>query len=223
MEMILYLAAIVLVMWSQMKVQGAYSRYRQVETVRGYTGAETARRILDSYGLNDIPVEVSQGGSLSDHYDPRGRTVRLSRDIYSGTSIASVAVAAHECGHAIQHAENYGLIAVRDSILPLAMVSNQLSWIALFAGLFFSITGLFYAGIIMLSCIALFQLVTLPVELDASKRAMSIVYEQGFVIDDERRDVKAMLNAAAFTYVAALISSLLQILRLMMMFNRRRD
>ena len=160
---------------------------------------------------------------MSDHYDPKANVVRLSEDIYANSSIASVAVAAHECGHAIQHAENYGFIALRNSILPFAMVSSQLSWLVLILGLLFSSTGLFYTGILMLSCVAVFQLVTLPVELDASKRAMALVYEEGFVVQEEQKDVKAMLSAAAFTYIASLISSVLQILRLLLIFNRNRD
>ena len=220
MDWILYLAALFLVMFSQIKVQGAYARYRQVMTLRGYTGAQVARRILDDHGFQ---VEPSPGGALSDHYDPKANVVRLSEDIYANSSIASVAVAAHECGHAIQHAENYGFIALRNSILPFAMVSSQLSWLVLILGLLFSSTGLFYTGILMLSCVAVFQLVTLPVELDASKRAMALVYEEGFVVQEEQKDVKAMLSAAAFTYIASLISSVLQILRLLLIFNRNRD
>ena len=129
MDWILYLAALFLVMFSQIKVQGAYARYRQVMTLRGYTGAQVARRILDDHGLQHVQVEPSPGGALSDHYDPKANVVRLSEDIYANSSIASVAVAAHECGHAIQHAENYGFIALRNSILPFAMVSSQLSWL----------------------------------------------------------------------------------------------
>ena len=223
MDWILYLAALFLVMFSQIKVQGAYARYRQVMTLRGYTGAQVARRILDDHGLQHVQVEPSPGGALSDHYDPKANVVRLSEDIYANSSIASVAVAAHECGHAIQHAENYGFIALRNSILPFAMVSSQLSWLVLILGLLFSSTGLFYTGILMLSCVAVFQLVALPVELDASKRAMALVYEEGFVVQEERKDVKAMLSAAAFTYIASLISSVLQILRLLLIFNRNRD
>lgn len=223
MDMILYLAAFLLVLWSQIKVQSAYSRYRQISTIRRYTGVETARKILDNQGLYDVRVEIAQGGMLSDHYDPKARVVRLSPDIYSKDSIASVAVAAHECGHAIQHAENYGFIALRNSILPAAMVSSQLSWIVLLLGLFFSSSGLFYTGIIMLGCVALFQLVTLPVELDASRRALRLVTEEGMIVAEERNDAKAMLSAAAFTYVASLISSILQILRLLLIFNRRQN
>lgn len=223
MDMILYLAAFLLVLWSQIKVQSAYSRYRQISTIRRYTGVETARKILDNQGLYDVRVEIAPGGMLSDHYDPKARVVRLSPDIYSKDSIASVAVAAHECGHAIQHAENYGFIALRNSILPAAMVSSQLSWIVLLLGLFFSSSGLFYTGIIMLGCVALFQLVTLPVELDASRRALRLVTEEGMIVAEERNDAKAMLSAAAFTYVASLISSILQILRLLLIFNRRQD
>lgn len=223
MDLLLYFLALILVMWSQIKVQGAYNRYRQVASLRGYTGYQVARAILDERGLQEVAVEESQGGTLSDHYDPKAKVVRLSSDIYRNSSIASVAIAAHECGHAIQHAENYGMIALRNSILPFAMVSSQLSWVVLILGLLFSATGLFYTGIIMLGCVALFQLITLPVELDASSRAMKIVSAEGFIVDEERKDVKAMLSAAAMTYIASLISSVLQILRLLLIFNRNRD
>ena len=151
MDWILYLAALFLVMFSQIKVQGAYARYRQVMTLRGYTGAQVARRILDDHGLQHVQVEPSPGGALSDHYDPKANVVRLSEDIYANSSIASVAVAAHECGHAIQHAENYGFIALRNSILPFAMMSSQLSWLVLILGLLFSSTGLFYTGILTIT------------------------------------------------------------------------
>ena len=183
-----------------------------------------ARRILDDHGLHEVRVEPAQGGALSDHYDPKANVVRLSQDIYTHSSIASVAVAAHECGHAIQHAENYGFIALRNSILPFAMVSSQLSWIVLIAGLLFSSTGLFYTGIIMLGCVALFQLVTPPVELDASKRAMALVSRgrlcrtgrtQRCESDAERRGVHL--------YRVADFLGALQILRSLLIFNRNRD
>ena len=223
MELLLYFAAIVIVMLAQSAVQGAYRKYSQISTYRGMTGAQVARQILDRYGCRDVEIEYAVGGTLSDHYDPKRHIVRLSPDIHDGDSIASVSVAAHECGHAIQHAENYGFIALRNTILPFAMVSSQFSWIVLFGGLMLDLAGLFYLGILMLSCVALFQLATLPLELDASSRAMKIINDEGFVMEDERADVKAMLTAAAFTYIAALLSSLLQIFRMIIRFNRNND
>ena len=217
----LYILALVLVVWAQFKVNGAYARYRNVATRRGYRGVEAARMILNQNGLHDVKIEVSTGGELSDHYDPQTNTVRLSRDVYYNDSIASVAISAHEVGHAIQHATNYGFIGLRNMILPYAMISSKLGWTILFLGIMFTLDSLFYIGIIMLCVIALLQLITLPVELNASKRALTLLESNGIILTEEKRDCKAMLSAAAFTYIAALISTLLQILRLL--GRRRRD
>lgn len=221
MNILLYLIALILVFWAQTKVNGAYARYRNVATRRGYRGFEVAKMILNKYGLYDVQVEMSTGGQLSDHYDPKTNTVRLSKDIYYNDSIASVSVAAHEVGHAIQHATNYSMIALRDKILPIAMISSQMGWTVLFIGLLFTMDFLFYLGVVMLCVIALFQLVTLPVELDASKRALAILSEEGIILSEERTDCQAMLSAAAFTYIASLIATVLQILRLLMRRSRR--
>ena len=221
MNSFLYLLALVLVVWAQFKVNGAYARYRNVSTRRGYRGVEAARMILNQNGLHDVKIEMATSGELSDHYDPQTNTVRLSKDVYYNDSIASVAISAHEVGHAIQHATNYGFIGLRNMILPYAMISSKLGWTILFLGLMFTLDSLFYIGIGMLCIIALFQLVTLPVELNASKRALALLESNGIILAEEKRDCKAMLSAAAFTYIAALISTLLQILRLL--GRRRRD
>ena len=221
MNSFLYLLALVLVVWAQFKVNGAYARYRNVSTRRGYRGVEAARMILNQNGLHDVKIEMATGGELSDHYDPQTNTVRLSKDVYYNDSIASVAISAHEVGHAIQHATNYGFIGLRNMILPYAMISSKLGWTILFLGLMFTLDSLFYIGIAMLCVIALFQLITLPVELNASKRALALLESNGIILAEEKRDCKAMLSAAAFTYIAALISTLLQILRLL--GRRRRD
>jgi Zn-dependent membrane protease YugP len=221
MNSFLYLLALVLVVWAQFKVNGAYARYRNVSTRRGYRGVEAARMILNQNGLHDVKIEMATGGELSDHYDPQTNTVRLSKDVYYNDSIASVAISAHEVGHAIQHATNYGFIGLRNMILPYAMISSKLGWTILFLGLMFTLDSLFYIGIAMLCVIALFQLVTLPVELNASKRALALLESNGIILAEEKRDCKTMLSAAAFTYIAALISTLLQILRLL--GRRRRD
>lgn len=223
MDMIIYLAAMALVIWAQVKVNGAYQRYRNVATRKGYRGVDVARKILNRYGLNDVQIEMASGGMLSDHYDPKTNTVRLSKDIYYNDSIASISVAAHEVGHAIQHATNYSMIALRTKILPIAMISSSLGWTVTIMGLMFSIDSLFYVGVMMLGLIALFQLITLPIELDASKRALTILNEEAIIVPDEYVDCKAMLSAAAFTYIASLISTLLQIARLFLMRNRRRN
>ncbi len=220
-QYILYFAAIALVMWAQFKVKGAYTRFSQVPTENGYTGAQVARHILDKNGLQSVAVQVSQNGLLSDHYDPRTATVNLSPKVYNENSIASVAVAAHEVGHAIQHAENYGAIAVRNAILPFAVIAGNLGWIVCIAGYIMGLMQIFWVGIAMLFVIAAFQLVTLPVELDASGRALTILSADGIINEDERADAKAMLSAAAFTYIAALLATLLQIARLILMANSR--
>ena len=222
MNILLYFAALVIVLLAQVKVNGAYSRYRHVGTRRGYRGFETARMILNKYGLYDVQIEIASGGQLSDHYDPKTNTVRLSRDTYYNDSIASVAIAAHECGHAIQHATDYAMISLRDKILPIAMISSNLGWTVLILGLMFSMDSVFTIGLVMLCAVALFQLITLPVELDASKRALAVLSDQGIIIEEERADVKSMLSAAAFTYLASLIASVLQIARILLM-RRRRD
>jgi len=216
----LYIAAIVLVMWSQSKVQGAYKHFSTVRTENHLTGAAVARQILDSNGLSDVQVQVSQNGVLSDHFDPRTNIVNLSPKVYNEDSIASVAVAAHEVGHAIQFAENYSFIGIRNKLLPVAIVSGNLAWFVIVAGLVLQLPAIIYAGIAMLGVIALFQLVTLPVEFDASGRALRILSSDGFITADESADAKAMLRAAAFTYVAALLATLLQIFRLVLLSGR---
>ncbi len=216
----LYIAAIVLVMWSQAKVQGAYKHFSTVQTEKHLTGATVARQILDRNGLSGVQVQVSQNGLLSDHFDPRTNIVNLSPKVYNEDSIASVAVAAHEVGHAIQFAENYSFIGVRNALLPVAIVSGNLAWFVIIIGLVLSQPTILYVGIAMLGVIALFQLVTLPVEFDASGRALRILSSEGFISEDEGADAKAMLRAAAFTYVAALLATVLQILRLVLLSGR---
>ena len=222
MDIILYVLAIALVFWAQYKVKGAYSHYSTVRNDSSLTGREVARRILDSHGLNDVEVLVSQNGILSDHFDPKKNTVNLSPKVYNDPSIASLAIAAHEVGHAIQYAENYSMISLRNSILPFAIVSGNLGWIAAIIGLASGLESLFYIGVIMLLIIATFQLITLPIEFDASKRALVQLETGNYISFDEKADVKSMLSAAAFTYVAALLSTIFQILRLFLIANNRR-
>ncbi len=222
MENILYLLAIALVMWAQYAVKGKYNHFSQVATHNRKSGAEVARDILRSKGLADVEVLMSKNVMLSDHFDPKNNTVNLSPKVYNESSIASVAVAAHEVGHAIQYAENYGFIGLRNTLLPLTIVSGNFGWIIAIMGLVFSSTGLFYTGIAMILVIALFQTVTLPIEFDASKRALAILGSEGYLDTDEVSDAKSMLSAAALTYVAALMATLMQLLRLIMLSNRRR-
>lgn len=223
MDIVLYFLAIALVLWAQVKVKGKYSHFSTVPTIARRSGYEVARQILDLKGLHDVEVKQSQFGVLSDHYDPKTNTVNLSPKVYAQSTIASVAIAAHEVGHAIQYAERYQFIAVRSTLLPIAVISGHLGWIVAIMGLFLSFTNMFYLGIIMLSMVALFQLITLPIEYDASARALNILSSDGFINLDETADAKSMLNAAALTYVAAFVATLLQILRLLVLANRRRD
>lgn len=222
MDIILYILALALVFWAQYKVKGAYSHFSTVRTIKQMSGSSVARKILDSQGLNNVQVQLSKNGLLSDHFDPKNNTVNLSPKVFNDSSIASVAIAAHEVGHAIQYAENYSMISVRNSILPLAIVSGNLGWVAAIIGLLSGIESIFYIGIIMLIIIAAFQLITLPIEFDASNRALIHLESGEFINFEEKADVKSMLSAAAMTYVAALISTIFQILRLLLLSNRRR-
>lgn len=222
MDTLFYLLAIVLMIVAQSGVQNAYRKYRSINASCNYTGEEVARIILNNHNLQHVYVEEARGGTLSDHFDPKANVVRLSHDVYHGRDIAAIAVAAHECGHAIQHATNYVAIDIRNAILPFAIVSGNLGWGAIMIGFIGSYRPLVAVGIVMLLVIALFQLVTLPVEFDASGRALKIL-EDGFLDYDEVDDARKMLKAAAFTYVASLISSLLNILRVLLINNRRNN
>lgn len=223
MENILYLVAIALVLWAQFAVKGKYSHFSTVQTRKHLSGADVARGILHSKGLNDVQVLMSKDMILSDHFDPKTNTVHLSAKVFSESSIASVAIAAHEVGHAIQYAEQYGFISIRNALLPLTIVSGHLGMIVAVIGLITSSTSLFTVGLVMISIIALFQTITLPIEFDASNRALTILSEDGYLDQDEIADSKSMLSAAAMTYVAALLATLMQIVRLVMLSNRRRN
>lgn len=222
MDILLYLLAIGLVLWAQFKVKGAYNHFSTVRNDKSLTGKDVARQILDSHGLRNVEVLMSQNGLLSDHFDPKKNTVNLSPNVYNQPSIASIAIAAHEVGHALQYAENYSMIGVRNALLPFAIVSGNLGWVAAIIGLAAGLESLFYIGILMLIVIAAFQLITLPIEFDASKRALAQLEGGNYISVDESADVKSMLSAATMTYVAALISTIFQILRLLLIANNRR-
>lgn len=224
-QYVLYLLAFAIVMIAQSRVQAAYQKYKQIPNDRGLRGEEVARRILDMNGLQNVRVEVAKGGALSDHYDPTQHVVRLSPDIFYNSSIASISVAAHEVGHAIQHKEHYGAIGLRNRLLPAANFASQLGWVVLVLGLFLfaSTPIILYIGIGLICVILLFQIVTLPVEFNASSRAVKQLSMNGMISENERYDVKSMLRAAAFTYVAAVLSTLAQILRILIMVLGRRN
>lgn len=202
---------------AQFKVQGAYSKYSRISSRSGLTGKDTARRILDQNGLYDVEIRMVKG-QLSDHYNPATKTVNLSPAVYSGDSIASISVAAHEVGHAIQHATGYKSLVIRNSILPIVNLGQTLGMAAIFIGLLSSAFDIALIGVFLISGMLLFQIITLPVEFNASNRALKIL-GQGMLSYDELDGAKAMLSAAALTYVAAVITSFLQILRLFLIFG----
>ena len=219
----IYLAIIILIpIYAQMKVKSTYKKYSQVSASSRMTGAETARAILDQNGLYNVRVEETHG-VLSDHYDPRDKTVRLSTDNYHGHSVAGVAVAAHEVGHAIQDKEGYAFLRVRHALVPVANIGSNLSWILILIGIFANLSGFLLAGIVFMAAAVLFQIVTLPVEFNASSRAMDQVVSLGVIRNDEERETKKVLSAAAMTYVAAALVAVLELVRLLLMYTGMRD
>lgn len=217
--MIILIPALIISMWAQMKIKSSYAKYSQVYSRNGYTGSQVARMILDAYGLFDIPVLVT-AGHLTDHYDPSKKVVKLSTDVYNGTSLAAIGVAAHEIGHAIQHKEGYTPIKIRTALVPVANIGSQASWILFFIGIVMSFTPLVNFGIILFSAVVLFQIVTLPVEFNASSRAISILSARNILYEDEVKGAKNVLTAAALTYVAATVTAIAQLLRLIAIRNR---
>ncbi len=217
---VLVLPALFFALWAQARVNSAFNRYSRVRTGSGMTGADAARLILDRSGLQDVRIELTEG-RLSDHFDPRTGVIRLSRDVYYNPSVASVGVAAHECGHAIQYAEGYFPIKLRSAIIPATQIGSQLALPLFFLGLIFSYSPLMNAGILLFALVAVFQLVTLPVEFNASRRAVEILSSSGMVSGEEERGVRSVLSAAALTYVAALATALANLLRLVLIAGRR--
>ena len=219
--MILLIPAILLTLYAQYKVSSTTNRYFNVRSDRNLTGEEVARRILDSNGLYNVRVEMVRG-RLSDHYDPRSNVVRLSEDVYSRTSITSISVAAHECGHAIQHAHGYAPLNIRSSLVPVVNFASNISWLLIALG--FIMRGPFLEiGILLFSASVLFQIITLPVEFNASSRALVQLGNLGIVEGKELSQSRKVLTAAALTYVAAALTSVLQLLRLVAIANRDND
>ena len=204
------------------KLKSTFAVYRGRRSASGLTGEQAARRILQAAGITDVQVRAVSG-SLTDHYDPRTKTVNLSQDIFGHSSLAAVGVAAHECGHAIQHHIDYAPLSIRSALVPVANFGSTLSWPLFFAGLIFSIQPLLTLGIVLFSFAVLFQLVTLPVELNASSRALHMLESTGILSRDENSGARKVLRAAALTYVAALASSILQLLRLIILPGGRRS
>ena len=222
---IILIPAIILTMYAQFKVSSTTNRYFRVRTQRGYTGEQTAREILNANGIYDVTVQ-HVSGNLTDHYDPRGKVLRLSDATYGQTSVAAVGVAAHECGHAIQHQVGYAPLQIRGALVPVANFGSTIAWPLILLGLFFNSQMsqvLLNLGILAFSLAVLFQIVTLPVEFNASRRAIKILGESNLLYLDELSGTKKVLTAAALTYVAGAASAILQLLRILILTGGRRD
>ena len=206
-------------LFAQFLVNSRFSKYSRVRSRSGMTGAQAAERILQSQGIYDVAIQ-RVSGKLTDHYDPRNKTLNLSDAVYASTSVAAVGVAAHECGLAIQHARGYAPLSFRSALVPVANIGSQLSWLFIILGIFFGGSHtLIMIGILMFSAAVLFQLVTLPVEFNASGRALKLLSETGILQKDEVSDTRKVLSAAALTYVAAATTAVLQLLRLLRLFG----
>lgn len=217
---LLLIIGMVISLIASAKMKSTFSKYRRVRSGSGLTGAQTAQRILASAGIYDVSI-VPISGSLTDHYDPSTKTVSLSQDVYGQSSVAAVCVAAHECGHAIQHDVNYAPLSLRSAIVPVANIGSSLSWPIFLVGLLLSIRPLLTLGIVLFSLAVIFQLVTLPVEFNASARALRMLEETGILSSQENRGARKVLTAAALTYVASLAASILQLLRLIILAGGR--
>lgn len=223
-SMIIMLPGVLLASYAQLKVFSNYNKYSQVQTRSCATGAEVARQILNANGLGHISIQHI-GGELSDHYDPSSKVIRLSDNVFNSSSLAAAAIAAHECGHAIQDAQEYQPMRLRSMIAPAASFATQISWIILFAGIILGYFNFAMLGACLFVAVVLFQLVTLPVEFNASARALTILDTQGVLERDELAGAKKVLSAAALTYVAALVTAILSLVRLIIMaltFRRNR-
>ncbi len=219
--MLLIIPALILSIFAQFKVKSSYSKYKELYMRNGYTGFEVARMILDKEGLYDVPIEVINK-ELGDHYDPTKRVLRLSPDVYSGRSISAAGIAAHEVGHAIQHKEHYTPLELRKAMVPISNFGSSLSIVMFILGLILGYKPLVNVGIILFSLAVLFTVVTLPVEFNASKRALKVLENSNILYEDEVIGAKKVLGAAALTYVAAALTAILQLLRLILI-SRSRD
>ena len=219
--MILVLPMIILSMIASAKVNSSFKKYSKVLSHRGLTGAQAAFEILRHYGITDVKIE-RVGGNLTDHYDPRTNVIRLSDNVYNSTSVAAIGVACHEAGHAAQYAQNYAPIKIRNTVLPVANLGSKLGIPLAILGFFLGFTSLAYAGVIFFSFAVLFQLITLPVEFNASKRAIQVIGDADILSEEEKVGARKVLTAAAMTYVASLAVSIASLLRLILTVNRRK-
>jgi Zn-dependent membrane protease YugP len=217
----LVLPAFIFSIWAQFRVSASFKTYSGHRTLKGITGAEAAHQVLRHAGVYNVQIE-RVAGNLSDHFDPRTNIIRLSENVYDSASVAAVGVAAHEAGHAIQYASAYAPIKIRAAIIPVTNIGSKLSLPLILMGMFFGMTGLINIGIILFGAVVVFQLITLPVEFNASRRAVTILSESGLLAGDELEGSKKVLTAAALTYVGALALSLAQLIRLISISQRRR-
>lgn len=219
---ILLIPALILAFYAQSKVKSTFSRYSKVRSSRGYTGEQVARQMLDMRGLGDIQVEATKG-ALTDHYDPKSRKLRLSEGVFESPSVAALGVAAHETGHALQHADAYGPLMLRTNLVPVANFGSMLAFPLFFIGFLFanSVGWLMDVGIIVFSAAVAFSLITLPVEFNASSRALALLQQGGYLTDQELPHARAVLNAAAWTYVAAATMAVSQLIRLLILRGSR--
>ena len=220
--LVLVLPCLILAMWASSNVNSTFKQYSNQLSLRGITGAEAAQRVLRHNGVTGVRIE-RVSGNLTDHYDPRTNVIRLSDSVYSSTSTAAIGVAAHEAGHAVQYAQNYGPIKLRAAIIPITNIGSRLAMPLILAGILFSAFGntLIMLGIAAFGLSVVFQLVTLPVEFDASRRAMNAIETAGLLTEEEQRGARRTLKAAALTYVAATATAIAQLLRLIVIFGGR--
>ena len=219
---LLLIPALLLSLYAQYKISSAYRKYSAIRNHKGYTGADVARQLLLASKINDVRVEPVRG-DLTDHYDPRSMVLRLSEGVYNSPSIAAVGIAAHEAGHAIQHNIGYGPLGLRSTLVPMANIGSKLAIPLIIIGLIMGSLGMAYAGIILYSVAVAFTVITLPVEFNASSRAIELLSEYHFLTPDEIVPAKKVLNAAALTYVAAALVAILNLLRFILLANSRRD
>lgn len=221
-SIIILLPAMLIAFFAQMKIRSTFDKYSNVRSIRGITASQAARYLLDRSGLYDVSIEMIPG-NLTDHYDPRSKTLRLSQTVFNSTSVAAIGVAAHETGHAIQHDTRYVPLLVRNSLVPVANFGSNAAWILVLLAFFTGFYSLIDIGIVLFSAAVLFQIITLPVEYNASSRAIELLQSEGILYEDEVGDAKKVLSAAALTYVAAMLVAISQLIRLILFSRRRND
>lgn len=219
---ILVIPAMLIALWAQVKVKSTYNKFSKVSNTKGITGAYAAQAVLTHYGINDVRIE-QVSGKLTDHYDPKAKVIRLSEGVYGSSTIAAVGIACHEAGHAAQHAQDYAPIKIRNSLVPVCNIGSSLGIPLALIGYFLGFEPLISIGLLLYAAIALFQVVTLPVELNASRRAMKVIDETGLLQDEEQSGAKKVLTAAAMTYIASMLVAIANLLRLILRFNNRRN